>query len=238
MIPRIDRTIERETPLGPAVPRFPLLCVRQWAEHYAIIEKPAGSHSVPGRGEDKQDSIEVRAQELFRDAPYVAMPHRLDVETSGLIIVVLSRWAHGVLTRQFMKRKIGKTYVALLDGIVTEDEGEISLPIGFDFLNRPRQMVDHENGRAAVTLYRVLERDEDQRLTRVLFRPKTGRTHQLRVHAATSIEEGGLGCSILGDTLYGDALTAPRLMLHANHIAFWEPGGGGAWVKFESPPPF
>lgn len=238
MIPAFPDPHVRETPLGPAPPRYPLLCILHQGTHYAIIEKPAGSYSVPGRGEDKHDSIEVRAKARFADLDYVGMPHRLDVETSGLIIVALSRWGHGVFTRQFTRRQIGKTYVALLDGLVEDDEGEVHLPIGFDFENRPRQRVDHEQGRKATTLFRVLERDESRRLTRVLFRPKTGRTHQLRVHASTPRDLGGLGCPILGDTLYGDASNAPRLMLHANHIAFWEPGGDGVWVKYTSDSPF
>jgi tRNA pseudouridine32 synthase/23S rRNA pseudouridine746 synthase len=203
--------------------------------HYAVIDKPSGLRTVPGRGDDATDSVEIRAREAFPDATGPLIVHRLDIETSGLLVIGLTRPAHARLSKQFMQRKVGKTYAAVLDGVVTDDEGAVDLPLRVDWPNRPRQIVCHDEGRAARTLYRVVERTETT--TRVSFRPITGRTHQLRVHAATPREDGGLGCPILGDTLYGDPDAAPRLLLHADHLAFWEPGEH-EWVKFTSPAPF
>jgi tRNA pseudouridine32 synthase/23S rRNA pseudouridine746 synthase len=215
----------------------PLLCVLHCSqEHgYVVIDKPAGMLSVPGRGEEKRDSISFRVRQVFPQASGSISVHRLDMETSGLLVMALHARAHRGLSRQFEARKIGKSYIAVLEGIVETDEGKIELPLIVDWPNRPRQKVDYDEGRPSKTLYRVLERGE--LTTRVEFRPVTGRTHQLRVHAAAPREQGGLGCPILGDTLYGDAASAPRLLLHAAHLSFWEPVTGN-WMKFDSPPPF
>lgn len=202
---------------------------------YVVIDKPAGLLSVPGRGEEKRDSISFRVRQVFPQATGSISVHRLDMETSGLLVMALHARAHRALSRQFEARKTGKAYIAVLDGVVEEDEGAVDLPLIVDWPSRPRQKVDYETGRPARTLYRVIERGETT--TRVEFRPVTGRTHQLRVHAATSRKQGGLGCPILGDTLYGRAESAPRLLLHAAHLAFWEPVTG-EWRKFSSPPPF
>ncbi|MBL1216772.1 MAG: RluA family pseudouridine synthase [Planctomycetes bacterium] len=192
---------------------------------------------MPGKGEEKWDSIEVRALAAFPEATGALVIHRLDSETSGLMVLSLNPNACRALSRQFMNRRIGKTYEALLDGIVEADEGEVNLPLAFDYERRPLQCVDHDNGKPATTLYRVLSRDDEHGRTRVLFRPETGRTHQLRVHAATPVADGGIGCPIVGDTLYGNPDSGPRLMLHANFLAFWEPVTG-EWVKFQSECPF
>jgi tRNA pseudouridine32 synthase/23S rRNA pseudouridine746 synthase len=218
---------------------WPLLSVVHLAPNFVVVDKPAGLHSVPGRTEGKQDSIETRAREVFHEARGALMAHRLDMETSGLMVLGLTRGAHRSLQRQFMSRKVGKEYVALLDGEPPGDEGKVELPLTVDWENRPRQKVDFEEGRAAKTLWRVVEKTQTERgvVTRVSFRPETGRTHQLRVHAATPVAQGGLGCPILGDTLYGDAGSAPRLMLHAAALAFWAPVTG-RWVRFEMPAPF
>jgi len=207
------------------------LCVLHMGKSFVVLEKVAGMLSVPGRGEHKRDSVTTRVMEVFPDATGPVNVHRLDMETSGLMVFALHRHAHRVLSRQFMHRKTGKTYLAILDGLVVEDEGEIDLPLIVDWENRPRQMVCSERGKKARTLYRVLRRDEERRRTTVEFRPITGRTHQLRVHAATPREQGGLGCPILGDSLYGDITKAPRLMLHANMLAFWDPDDG-VWRQF------
>ncbi len=215
----------------------PLLCILHAAADYGylIIDKPAGVLSVPGRGEEKRDSISFRVRQVFPQASGPISVHRLDMETSGLLVMALHARAHRGLSRQFEARKTGKSYVAVLGGIVEADEGAVDLPLFVDWPNRPRQRVDYENGKPSRTLYRVLQRDE--RSTRVEFRPVTGRTHQLRVHAAAPREIGGLGCPILGDTLYGDPQSSPRLLLHAAHLSFFEPVTG-EWVKFDSPPPF
>lgn len=207
------------------------------APDYVVVNKPSGLFSVPGRGEHKQDSVAIRVARTFPDADGPISVHRLDMETSGLMVLALTRPAHRALSRQFINRKVGKCYLGVLDGIPSESKGEIDLPIIVDWPNRPRQIVDHERGKSSQTLYRVVDVDEQAALSFVEFRPKTGRTHQLRIHSAMPRDEGGIGCPILGDTLYGDPTRAPRLMLHANHLAFWTPGTG-EWVKFDSAAPF
>ena len=209
----------------------------------AVIDKPAGLRSVPARGADedpaKRDSVETRARATFDRPTIPVIVHRLDLETSGLMVIGLTRDAHRRLSIQFMKRKVGKTYAALLDGAVESDEGAVDLPLAVDWPNRPRQRVDTTHGRASRTLYRVTARETRPfgPVTRVAFRTETGRTHQIRVHSATARDLGGLGTPILGDSLYGDASRASRLMLHADMLAFWHPAEH-TWVKFASPAPF
>lgn len=223
------------------------LCVHSVGVGYVITDKPSGLPSVPRRGADVEplleDSVQSRIRLAFPDAEGPVSVHRLDVDTSGLIACALDREVHRALSRQFMHRKVGKTYTAVLIGHVEQDEGEIDLPLIVDWPNRPRQMVSYEHGKPGRTLYRVVERftDRGEPRTRVEFRPVTGRTHQLRVHAVTPASQGGLGCPIAGDTLYGDPARVPeeadRLLLHADHLSFWEPITGD-WVKFDSPAPF
>jgi tRNA pseudouridine32 synthase / 23S rRNA pseudouridine746 synthase len=249
-------------------------------EGFAVIDKPAGLRSVPARGSDtdpgKHDSVQSRITHHWPDASGPLMVHRLDRETSGLMVIALERDTHRRLSSQFMKRRVGKSYTALVAGHWPEDddaqprEAAIDLPLIVDWDRRPRQKVDFDAGRSARTLYRVLANEsltiEGQRhaVTRVAFRPLTGRTHQLRVHCAwpahvdrppgwrpTIIEQtrkrrdreplaptlpGGLARPILGDALY-EGLRAPRLMLHAHTLAFWEPRGSG-WLTFAAPCPF
>ncbi|NNF44970.1 MAG: RNA pseudouridine synthase [Phycisphaerales bacterium] len=202
---------------------------------FVVIDKPPGVRSVPGRGPDAAESIEQRVRARWTDYDGPVIVHRLDIETSGLMVVARDRVAHQRLSRQFMHRKVGKTYDAVLQGVVTPDEGAVDLPLRVDWENRPRQMVCHEKGRKSRTLYRVVARSDAW--TRVAFRPMTGRTHQLRVHSVTPVSAGGLGAPILGDTLYGDASSASRLLLHADHLSFWAPYGPG-WCKFDSPSSF
>ena len=204
-------------------------------KRWVVVEKPHGLLSVPGRGEHKSDCVLARVQGMYPDATGPMTVHRLDMETSGLMVFAFSRPAHAKLQRQFQDRKVGKSYIAVLQGEVEADEGEVDLPLIVDWPNRPRQHVNYEHGKPARTLWRVIAREPGK--TRVEFRPITGRTHQLRVHAATPREEGGIGAPILGDTLYGDPDSAPRLLLHACHLAFWEPFLGD-WRKFASEPPF
>jgi tRNA pseudouridine32 synthase/23S rRNA pseudouridine746 synthase len=155
--------------------------------------------------------------------------HRLDMDTSGLMVVALDADAQRELSQQFHDRIPEKSYVALVDGIVEADEGFIDLPMRLDVDNRPYQIVDHVHGRPARTHYRVLTREIDR--TRIEFRPVTGRTHQLRIHAAY-----GLRHPILGDVLYGK-VPALRLMLHARTLSFLLPGTQTR-VEFEAPVPF
>ncbi len=204
---------------------------------FIIVDKTSGMLSVPGRGEHKRDSVTTRVGELFPEADGPINVHRLDMETTGLMVFALTKKTHRALSRQFMQRKIGKTYIALLDGLVDEDEGTIDLPLIVDWPNRPLQMVCYENGKTAQTLYRVLNRDMEHNITRVEFRPVTGRSHQLRVHSATPRETGGLGCPILGDSLYGDLTKSTQLLLHAATLVFWDPDDGQRRT-FKCAPPF
>jgi tRNA pseudouridine32 synthase/23S rRNA pseudouridine746 synthase len=163
--------------------------------------------------------------------------HRLDFETSGLMVVALDAAAHRHLSRQFEERHVEKAYVAVLDGLVGPESGEVRMRIRVDWDARPRQMVCEVHGRDSHTRYRVLERGDGR--TRVEFTPITGRSHQLRVHSAFSPRVGGLGCAILGDPLYasGAARDYSRLCLHATRLAFTHPVRGER-VEFSSTPPF
>jgi tRNA pseudouridine32 synthase/23S rRNA pseudouridine746 synthase len=156
--------------------------------------------------------------------------HRLDMQTSGILLIAKSLKVHKVLQKQFMDRTIKKRYVALLDGIVSEDKGTIELPLKPDLVDRPRQMVCYEDGKSAKTIYHVLERKNGQ--TRIHFYPITGRTHQLRVHAAHHF---GLNTAIVGDDMYGKP--AYRFHLHAEFIQFEHPLTGKT-MKVEVAPDF
>jgi tRNA pseudouridine32 synthase/23S rRNA pseudouridine746 synthase len=204
-------------------------------EGFVVVEKPPGMLSVPGKGPEKSDCVATRVRAMFPAATGPLIVHRLDMETSGLIVLGLSPEAQRELSAQFEAREVEKVYTALLEGSVPRDEGIIDLPLRLDPDNRPYQLVDLDRGRGAVTRYRVVAREPDR--TRVEFAPETGRTHQLRVHAATPRERCGLGCPIIGDVLYGHGRPGDRLMLHASRLAFRLPGGG-ARVEFVSAPPF
>lgn len=217
-----------------------------------VVDKPAGLLSVPGKGAEKADCVAARVRAAFPGASGPMVVHRLDMDTSGLIVLGLDEGAQRELSRQFEARQVEKRYVALLDGSLQNDEGEIDLPIRPDVEHRPYQMVDFVHGRRAVTRYRVLAREAGW--TRVEFSPITGRAHQLRIHAAdpkyvgppggavrvVGDEEGvprGLGCPIVGDVLYGDGASGPRLMLHAAYLSFVDPETGGR-VEYSSGAPF
>lgn len=202
---------------------------------WVVIDKPAGMLSVPGRGEDKQDCAARRIKAMFPDASGPLTVHRLDMDTSGLMVFALSPHAQGKLSRQFQLRKTAKRYAAVLDGEVEQDAGEIDLPLFVDWPNRPRQQVDYVLGKPAQTAWAVTAREAAR--TRVAFTPITGRSHQLRVHAATPRDEGGLGAPIVGDPLYGNPDAAPRMLLHAAYLGFWDPTTG-VWTEFQSAPPF
>jgi len=183
-----------------------------------VVDKPAGLLSVPGKGEDRADCLIARLRTLF---PQVLLVHRLDLDTSGVMVFALTPHAQRHLGLQFEKRQTKKVYVARLWGHLEPKQGKVDLPLIVDWPNRPRQMVDHENGRPAQTDWRVV-RHEAGGTTRVRLMPKTGRSHQLRVHMAE------LGHPILGDPLYADGLARdfPRLMLHAESLRFRHPDGG------------
>ena len=182
-----------------------------------IINKPAGMLSVPGK--ERQTSIYDLAREAYPEAEGPMIVHRLDMATSGLLIIAKDKKTHQHLQAQFKNRSIRKKYIALLDGIVPEDEGTIELPLCPNPLDRPRQMVNTQNGKPAITYYQFHERTD--KYTRIAFYPHTGRTHQLRVHAA---HPSGLHCPIIGDELYGKK--DKRLYLHAESIEFTHPVNG------------
>lgn len=182
-----------------------------------IINKPAGMLSVPGK--ERQTSIYDLARKAYPEAYGPMIVHRLDMATSGLLIIAKDKKTHQHLQAQFKNRSIRKKYIALLNGVVPEDEGTIELSLCPNPLDRPRQMVDTQYGKPAITYYQVLERTD--KYTRIAFYPHTGRTHQLRVHAA---HPSGLHCPIIGDELYGKK--DKRLYLHAESIEFTHPVNG------------
>jgi tRNA pseudouridine32 synthase/23S rRNA pseudouridine746 synthase len=201
-------------------------------ERFVVIEKPAWMLSVPGKGPERADCAAARVRARYPRARGPIVVHRLDMETSGLMVTALDEEAQRELSRQFERRVVEKRYVALVreGGTPLEGEaGELRLPMRADIDNRPVQIVDHVHGREAVTRWRVLAHEVDR--WRVLFEPLTGRTHQIRVHASA-----GLGRPIIGDGLYGGE-PAERLMLHASRLSFLEPGTRRR-VEFESPAPF
>jgi tRNA pseudouridine32 synthase / 23S rRNA pseudouridine746 synthase len=180
-----------------------------------VANKPAGLLAVPGRGADKQDCLSARIQKKYPDALIV---HRLDMATSGLIVFARGEEMQRKLSRLFHDRKVGKRYVAVVEGRLDE-AGEIDLPLMADWPNRPKQKVDHAEGKHSLTCYRALAYDAEADTSRVELEPVTGRTHQLRVHLAA------IGHPIVGDALYGGR-AAERLMLHASTLSFVHPLSG------------
>lgn len=199
-------------------------------EWLVVVEKPCGLLSVPGAG-GLRDSVLTRLRQRYPEASGPMLVHRLDLDTSGLLVAARDRETYIALQRQFTRRQIEKRYVAWLDGEVARDGGRVELALRVDLDDRPRQIHDPEHGLEALTEWRVLERRSGW--TRVALVPHTGRTHQLRVHAA---HEKGIGAPIVGDRLYGRG-GGERLMLHAEAIAFEHPHTG-ARVELESPAPF
>jgi len=179
-----------------------------------VVEKPAGLLSVPGVV--LTDSVEVRIKARYPEVSGNMLLHRLDQATSGVMIAAKNPRAYKSLQHQFQDRTVRKHYVAVLDGVIDQDEGVVELPLSVDIYDRPRQIVCYEGGKSAVTRFRVIRRENNT--TRISFYPHTGRTHQLRVHAAHS---DGLNCPILGDELYGRP--RDRLHLHAAQLTFNHP---------------
>jgi len=196
--------------------------------HILVISKVAGVLSVPGKS--PQESVYSRLKALLTEASGPLLVHRLDMSTSGIMLIAKTKDAHKSLQAQFADRTIQKIYTALLSGEVAIEEGDISLPLRVDLEDRPRQMVCYQHGKFAVTRWKVLERTE--RFVKILFFPETGRTHQLRVHAA---HPKGLNAPIMGDDLYGT--TGERLYLHASAIVFRHPDTG-VIMHFSDPAPF
>jgi len=194
-----------------------------------VFDKPPGLLSVPGIGPEKADCLAARAELAFPGARIV---HRLDRDTSGVIILARDADTHRELSRQFHDREVDKCYMAIVGGVLAIDEGSIDAPMRKDMDDPPRQIIDDEHGRAALTHWRVLERNPDR--TRVELIPHTGRSHQLRVHLKS------IGHPILGDDLYAPEElrnAAPRLLLHATMLGVTHPSSGDSMV-FQSDCPF
>lgn len=203
-------------------------------EHIVVVNKPSGLLSVPGRGEDKQDCVVNRIRRLYPECIEQPSVHRLDMETSGILVLAFTKEAHKNLSRQFEDGTIKKEYIALLDGVTAKKgipaDGESELYFRLDVENRPHQIWDEVYGKKAVTRWQVLgvenyiAPDGSRRpATRIKFLPQTGRTHQLRL---ASSDSHGFGIPIIGDTLYGSCQNGERLMLHASHIKFVHPVTG------------
>ena len=182
-----------------------------------VLDKPCGLLSVPGRGDDKQDCMATRVQSEYPDALIV---HRLDMATSGVLIMAKNTDVHRYLSVLFQEREVEKRYVAIVDGQVRQAIGKIELPMITDWPNRPRQIVDHDNGKPSITRFKVLWRNIEEDTTRIELAPETGRTHQLRVHMQS------YGHDILGDRLYASEeiqKQSERLMLHAQSLSLIHP---------------
>lgn len=220
--------------------------------YFVVVDKAPGLLSVPGIAPEKQDCLRSRVQAMYPDATGPMTCHRLDQSTSGVMILALNAKTHRNLSRQFEMRKVHKRYVALLEGHLESDQGVINCPMRKDMDVRPLMLVDYVQGKPSQTAYTVLSREtfEGRPVTRVAFEPHTGRTHQLRVHAAhphvTTVgvlgqlnpdETTGLGAPIVGDELYGDINDPNRLMLHAAMLTIYHPLTGKQ-MTFMAPEPF
>lgn len=186
-------------------------------EHLLVINKPSGLLSVPGRGEDKQDCLISRVQTEYPDALIV---HRLDMSTSGLMLLARGKEMERTLSILFQKREVHKNYIAVVEDKVASCCGEIDLPLITDWPNRPKQKVDFKSGKPSQTRYEVLSYDKNNNATRLKLTPVTGRTHQLRLHMQS------INHAILGDELYANTETinkSSRLLLHASFLSFKHP---------------
>jgi len=200
------------------------LCVVYVDDAVVVLDKPSGLLSVPGRGPDKQDCLSLRVQAEYADALVV---HRLDMATSGLIVMARGAQAQRTLSDAFANRQVHKRYEAMVHGTVEAPAGTewrtIDLPIGVDWPNRPRRKIDLQTGKASQTRVQLLHVDAQRQVSHVLLEPLTGRTHQLRLHLQA------IGHPILGDALYAPPAVvdmAPRLLLHARDLAFAHPVSG------------
>jgi tRNA pseudouridine32 synthase / 23S rRNA pseudouridine746 synthase len=215
------------SPRAIADSELPILYEDAWV---VVVDKPCGLLSVPARDASVTDSVMARLRARYPQATGPLLVHRLDLDTSGLLVAALDPRTHADLQRQFLHREIQKRYVAWVEGRVGGERGTIDFPMRVDLHDRPRQIHDPVHGKPAVTEWHILERTGER--TRVAFFPLTGRTHQLRVHAAHPL---GLGAPIVGDRLYGRE--ADRLHLHAESLSFTHPRTGQR-VTFERPAPF
>lgn len=212
-----------------APPITPYIDILYRDDDLLVLNKPSGLLTVPGKAPEHKDSLQTRVQSVF---PTATIVHRLDMATSGILLMALNRESHKRLGQQFEKRLIRKQYLARVDGVPEKQQGTIELPLICDWPNRPKQKVDLEHGKKAQTLWQRLYALEDESL--MLLKPVTGRSHQLRVHMQS------LGHTILGDRLYADDRVrgkAERLQLHAASITFSHPTRD-IDMHFESACPF
>ena len=210
-------------------PMEPYLSVLHVDDEILVVDKQSGLLTVPGKDPSLWDCVEHRARQTW---PTAGIVHRLDKDTSGVLVLALNKRAHGRIGSQFEHRKTTKSYVARVAGVMESESGLVDLPLATDWENKPRQRVDYENGRASQTEWRVI--DCEPNVTRVRLHPLTGRTHQLRVHMKA------IGHVILGDAFYGDSETmaaADRLQLHAAELGFTHPTTG-EFTTFVAPTPF
>ena len=207
-------------------------------DHLLVLNKPSGLLSVPGRGEDKQDCLIVRAQSQWPDALTV---HRLDMATSGLVVIARGPQVQRTLSQAFALREVHKTYEAVVNGILRSEDSsradawhDIQMPLLIDWPNRPKSKIDWDHGKPSHTQWRVKSGPPCESATRVEMKPLTGRTHQLRLHMMA------IGHAILGDSLYATSeilAKSPRLLLHARELQFRHPITA-EWMAFESTVPF
>ncbi|QBY04876.1 bifunctional tRNA pseudouridine(32) synthase/23S rRNA pseudouridine(746) synthase RluA [Thalassotalea sp. HSM 43] len=210
-------------------PMSPYLDIIYLDQDLLVLNKPSGLLTVPGRLAEHQDCLQTRVQRVL---PTATIVHRLDMATSGIIIMALNKQSHVAISRQFEKRQTEKYYLARVYGQLQQKQGSVDLPLICDWPNRPKQMVCHERGKQALTHYKVL--DEQREYSLLELKPITGRSHQLRVHMLS------LGHPILGDRLYAHASAlalAERLQLHSRYYAIYHPKTGEQ-LEFLAPCPF
>lgn len=196
----------------------PLLEILRTDPAFVVVNKVSGMLATPGRGADKTDSVTDRVRRMFPGCIVQPAVHRLDMDTSGLMVVARTAEAHRHLSLQFQNRQTKKRYIAVLDGVLAGDAGTIELPFRLDLDNRPLQIHDEVHGKMGTTHWKKLAVENDR--TRIEFIPVTGRTHQLRLHAS---HEKGLGIPIVGDPFYGTGTNPGELLLHACELTFAHP---------------
>ena len=211
---------------------MPLLKIIHHDPDFVVVDKESGMLAVPGRGEHKFDSVAYRVRQMFPGCIEQPAAHRLDMDTSGLMVLGLTAAGHRELSRQFLERETSKRYVALLEGKLEGVSGTIELPFRLDLDNRPLQMYDEVHGKMGTTHWERIGIEGE--VTRIGFVPITGRTHQLRLHSA---HEKGLGIPIVGDPFYGNGTGPGQMKLHACELGFRHPVTGEA-VVFKSEPDF
>lgn len=199
---------------------------------FVVVEKAGGLLAVPGRGPENQDCVTARVQAMFSEIIDHPAVHRLDMHTSGVMLLAKTKQAHRALSIQFEKRLVKKTYIALLEGIVNQESGTISLPFRLDIDNRPHQIYDPIHGKMGTTTWKKI--GVENGYTRLEMTPVTGRTHQLRLHTS---HDKGLGVPIIGDTLYGNGNEGDMMCLHAHYLEFFHPETEEI-VRCTSPIPF